>query len=79
MKTAKQLLTDGLKAMAADGLCCPDLDCGCHLDDLAPAGSGCLNIEECLAARWIAPDSPDADQKMLKDFPEGYFVLVEEQ
>ncbi len=38
MKTAKQLLIDGLKAIGADGLvnCEGDPCCGCGLDDLAP-------------------------------------------
>ena len=79
MTTAREILIKGLQAMGADGLVNPDLECGCHLDDLAPAGVGCMDIQECRAARWIAPDSPDADQEMLEDFPEGYFTLMEEQ
>ena len=78
MKTAKQLLIDGLVNVGADGLCCPDMDCGCSVADLCPI-ERCINLDECRPARWIAPDSPDADQEMLEDFPEGYFVLVEEQ
>ena len=78
MKTARKLLIEGLKAMGADGLCYPDMDCGCSVADLCPI-EGCINLDECRPARWIAPDSPDADQEMLEDFPDGYFVLVEDQ
>ncbi len=78
MKTAREILISWLREMGADGLCYPDMDCGCSVADLCPL-DGCINLDECRPARWIAPDSSDADQEMLEDFPEGYFVLVEEQ
>lgn len=35
VKTARDILIEGLKAMGADGLCNPE-ECGCGLDDLCP-------------------------------------------
>ncbi len=56
MKTAKQLLIDGLKAMAADGLCNDEGDpfCGCGLDDLAPCEAsreGGISLDGCCPAK----------------------------
>lgn len=50
MKTVRQLLIDGLKAMGADGLysltgC--DETCGCGLDDLIPCGCSIDDIDGC--------------------------------
>lgn len=49
MKTAKDVLIEGLKAMGADGLCMDG--CGCGLDDPMP-GLYCA-IEYCVPARKV--------------------------
>ncbi len=59
MNTAKQLLIDALRSMAADGLCYPGVGCGCMLDDLAPGGYGCLNLEHCVAAKYFGTKEGD--------------------
>ena len=56
MKTAKQLLIEGLKAMGADGLCNCEGDpfCGCGLDDLAPCEASCgggISLDGCRPAK----------------------------
>ena len=77
MKTARELLMDGLKAMGADGLCHPGVRCGCMLDDLAPGGYGCLNLEYCVAAKYFGPG--DGDPLLVAENEGGYFMPVEEQ
>ena len=77
MKTAKQLLIEGLKAMAADGLCYPGVGCGCMLDDLVPGGYGCLNLEHCVAAKYFG--TKEGDPALIEENEGGYFVPMEEQ
>lgn len=77
MKTAKQLLIECLKAMAADGLCYPGMGCGCMLDDLAPGGYGCLNLVCCVAAKYYSPT--EGDPALVEENEGGYFVPMEEQ
>ena len=38
--TVETIVRDKLKELGADGLCLPDGECGCGLDDLAPCGDG---------------------------------------
>lgn len=47
MKTVAEMLEATLKQMGADGLCNPDLECGCVIGDLMPCSSCC---GECVAA-----------------------------
>jgi hypothetical protein len=46
---AKSILVKGLRELGADGLCLPELDCGCGLDDLAPCET--CDLRKCLAAK----------------------------
>lgn len=48
VKTARDILIEGLKAMGADGLC--SCGCGCGLDDLCPCGEDCTN---CVPAKLV--------------------------
>lgn len=61
-----------LEALGADGLCNPDEECGCGLDDLVPCE--CLNLKECKAARWYA--TKPGDENFDEDFPEGYYKVI---
>jgi hypothetical protein len=51
MTTCRDLLQAAIKAAGGNALCNPDMECGCGLDDLAPGGEGCLNLDSCQAAR----------------------------
>lgn len=57
-----------LETLGADGLCNPDEECGCEIEDLAPCGD-CLNLQDCKAAKWF----PEGDE----DHPEGFFKVLE--
>jgi hypothetical protein len=50
----KELIIAQLKAMGADGLVCPDEDCGCGIDDFAPCD--CPSLTECEAATLCKTD-----------------------
>jgi hypothetical protein len=73
----KHPLTDiikaGLVALDLDGLCNPDQECGCGVDDLAP-GIDCLNEAECCGAKFVQPTIDDSDYDIR--WPEGYFKVV---
>jgi len=45
------------------------------VSDLAPLGD-CLNLDECLPARFVPPDSPGADLDLLSRWPDGYYVVM---
>jgi hypothetical protein len=64
--TTIEMIREWLIMHGAHGLCHPDTECGCHLEDLMPCESPC---SECEAARdegphdecerWMVPlDSP---------------------
>ena len=73
MIPVRVLLRAALLQAGADGLCNPGEECGCGVDELAPCG--CLNLDECKAARWVQParDSPEYDDR----FPDGYYRQME--
>lgn len=73
MKTSPSLLQFSLKALGADGLCNPEEGCGCSLDDVEPCG--CINLEECVAAKFIRPKAGDPDY--WDEFPEGWYKVLE--
>jgi hypothetical protein len=39
MKTVREIIKDYLLVDKADGLCNPELECGCNIDDLVPCAS----------------------------------------
>jgi len=55
METVREIIRDGLERLGADGLCNCDMECGCHLSELAP-GINCLDPDNCVAAKMFLPD-----------------------
>lgn len=52
MMTVNDMIRAALIGVGADGLCNPYTECGCGKDDLAPCE--CLNLSECVAAKYRA-------------------------
>lgn len=48
MPTVLEIVADYLRAHGHDGLCNPEIECGCGLGDLAPCGDYCPS--ECVPA-----------------------------
>jgi hypothetical protein len=67
MPDARSLLQSAIKAAGGDGLCNPDADCGCEINDLAP-GWDCIDLDGCQAAKWIAEGN--------EEYPDGYFKVL---
>jgi len=53
----KEMLTEALKANDFDGLCHPDMECGCTIDDLFPCGNP--DWEECIGGFKYLQDDGD--------------------
>lgn len=51
MPTVTEMLEAALKPIGADGLCNPEIECGCIIGDLMPCSSYC---GDCVAA-WNHP------------------------
>ena len=45
MTTVHEILVDWLRKHGYDGLCNPEIECGCTLDDLQPCDSFMLNCK----------------------------------
>ena len=73
MTTVREILVRGLQEMGADGLCCPEERCGCPIDELVPCWD-CIDVDRCLAARWIEPKSDSSEYD--DEFPEGYYRVI---
>jgi len=43
--TVKQIIEEYLQEHGYDGLCCPEIECGCGFDDLIPCGEECEMCE----------------------------------
>jgi hypothetical protein len=61
MTDVRILLQSAIQAAGGNALCNPDQECGCGLDDLAPGGDGCLNLDACQVARKMRSE-PDSDE-----------------
>jgi hypothetical protein len=68
----KDIIEEKLKALGADGLCNSDEQCGCGVCDLAPCE--CLNLDECVAAKFIKPKKEEVDY--MEEWPEGYYMAI---
>jgi hypothetical protein len=60
--------------MGADGLCNSDGECGCGIDDLAPCD--CINLSECVAAKWTIPKEGDWEYEN-EEYRDGYYMAIE--
>lgn len=69
MTTCRDLLRAAIKVAGGQGLCNPDQECGCGIDDLAPGQEGCIDLDACQVAIWVAGGNVD--------FPDGYFKVIE--
>lgn len=49
IKSLYEVIKDYLKKIGADGLCNPDADCGCDINDLAPCE--CIDLQNCVPAK----------------------------
>lgn len=67
-----EILKARLVELGANGLCNSDNQCGCGFDEFAPCD--CMNVEECVAAKFIHPKSDDLDY--WDEYPEGYFKAL---
>jgi hypothetical protein len=47
-ENVREFLAKKLKEEGFDGLCNPDVECGCSIDDIAPCGY--VNLDECIPA-----------------------------
>ena len=74
MKSVNDLLRAALIEMGADGLCNPYTECGCGLDDFAPCD--CINLSECVAAKWTVPKKDDWEYED-EDYRDGYYQVIE--
>lgn len=57
--TVLEIVREYLKENGYDGLCNPELECGCGLDDLAPCGEMGMDCEPAYVAE--SPEDPDHD------------------
>lgn len=67
MKEIIQIVKDWLENNGYDGLCHPDYECGCQLNDLMPCGDPCSN---CVAGRKRIPRDDEPN-------PEGYDFFID--
>lgn len=59
--SVKEMVAQWLRANHYDGLCNPDGECGCGLDDLMPCQ--CVNERDCVCAYEIpVPDGSEYDR-----------------
>ena len=58
-KNLREIIKDGLKANGYQGLCFPDLNCGCGFDDFIPCDNPDLN--ECIPAYEKIATKKDVD------------------
>jgi len=49
MPTIRQILKEQIATLGGDGLCNPEYECGCGLDDFQPCDA--IHIDECKPAK----------------------------
>ena len=62
MKNMKQVITEYIKSVGADGLCNPDLQCGCSIDDVCCCES---NPSYCVPAKSHIVTQADLEDDRL--------------
>lgn len=73
MKNMKQVITEYLKAVGADGLCNTDLDCGCHIDGMCLCES---NPSDCVPAKSHIVNNQDKEKGYFESSEEGDTVYI---
>ena len=71
-RSHREVVIAALKRMRADGLCNPNLQCGCGIADISPAD--CLELDLCVAARFIKPER--GDPRFWNEYPDGYYTPI---
>lgn len=71
-RSHREVVRAALERMRADGLCNPNLQCGCGNADISPAD--CLELDLCVAARFIKPQR--GDPRFWDEFPDGYYTPI---
>lgn len=82
MKTVIQIVSNYLTSIGANGLVCPDAECGCKLDDLAPCGGdfgGCqpgyiskpTDPVECNWLMWPTKELAEQQNARINAIKEG--------
>ena len=74
--TIKEVVEKHLKDNGFDGLVCPELECGCGLDDLFPCD---IWSNECVPAYCVKCDCPDHDGSHYQTKKEEFHHYVEYQ
>ena len=49
IRSLSEVIVNYLKEIGADGLCNPEAECACDIDDLAPCD--CIDLQDCVPAR----------------------------
>lgn len=71
---AREMLQKSLREMGGDGLCNCDESCGCGIEELSPCD--CVNLSECVAAKWTIPKEDDFEYED-EEYRAGYYRVIE--
>ena len=64
IKSLHKVIIDYLKEIGADGLCNPEAECACGIDNLAPCD--CIDLQNCVPARKkVCANCPERDNCSL--------------
>jgi hypothetical protein len=74
MTDARALLQAAIQASGGNGLCNPDQECGCGIDDIAPGQEGCIDLDACQVARKMKSE-PDSEE--MANYGLEYYQVVE--
>jgi hypothetical protein len=74
MTTVDDIIRTALVEIGADGLCNPDEECGCGIEDLAPCD--CINLAVCVPAKWTIPKEDDVEYED-EEYRAGYYMAIE--
>ena len=60
MNTVIEMIQHRLKELGADGLCCPEEQCGCEIDDIVPCDA--MSLCYCVAGKKRKPTADDIEE-----------------